>query len=134
MRTWRALPTDLEATGVASIPGVMNGRGDNILSIMPGDLSVDLAFNKRDVFQLLAKFDLWAGHLADVFASYPNVHPARDADRESSRGALRKRVTASQIEVLKAAGRLPTANEIGKRLGLSSRRSVHKKPRISVEI
>jgi len=92
---------------------------------MSNELSVDPTFDKQAVFQLLAKFNLSAGDLADVFASYLTVHPARNVDLESLRGALKKRGTATQIEVLKAAGRLLTAQEMGERLGLSSRQSVH---------
>jgi hypothetical protein len=92
---------------------------------MSTELSLDPKFDKQAVFQLLAKFDLSAGDLADVFASYLAIRPAKDVDLESLRGALKKRGTASQIEVLKATGRLLTSEEIGERLGLASRQSVH---------
>jgi hypothetical protein len=92
---------------------------------MSTELSLDPKFDKQAVFQLLAKFDLSAGDLADVFASYLAIRPAKDVDLESLRGALKKRGTASQIEVLKATGRLLTSEEISERLGLASRQSVH---------
>jgi hypothetical protein len=94
-------------------------------SNMSTELSIDPNFDKQAVFQLLARFDLSAGDLADVFASYLTVRPARDVDLESLRGALKKRGTTAQIEVLKAVGRLLTSDEMGARLGLASRQSVH---------
>ena len=95
------------------------------LSIMSTELSIDPNFDKQAVFQLLARFDLSAGDLADVFASYLTIRPAKDVDLASLRGALKKRGTATQIEVLKAAGRLLTSEEMGERLGLASRQSIH---------
>ena len=92
---------------------------------MSNELSVDPNFDKQAVFQLLARFNLSAGDLAEVFASYLTIHPAKDADIESLRAALKKRGTTSQIEVLKVAGRLLTSEEMGERLGMASRQSVH---------
>jgi hypothetical protein len=92
---------------------------------MSNELAVDPKFDKQAVFQLLAKFNLSPGDLADVFASYLTVRSAQSADLESLRGALRKRGTVAQIEVLKATGRLLSAEEMRERLGFSSRQSVH---------
>lgn len=70
------------------------------VSIMFTRLLLESNFDKQAVFQLLAKSHLSAGDLADVFASYLTIRPAKDVDLESLRGALKKRGTARQIEVL----------------------------------
>ncbi len=92
---------------------------------MSTQMLINPNFDKQAVFQMLTKFDLSAGEMADVFASYLTIRPAKDDDLESLRGALKKRGTATQIEVLKVAGRLLNSREMGERLGLASRQSVH---------
>lgn len=92
---------------------------------MSKQLALDPSFDKQSVFQLLARFNLSAGDLADVFSSYLTIHPPKENDIDSLRGALKKRGTNSQIEVLKTTGRLLTSEEIKERLGLSSRQSIH---------
>ena len=92
---------------------------------MSKQLALDPSLDKQSVFQLLARFNLSAGDLADVFASYLTIHPPKENDLDSLRGALKKRGTNSQIEVLKTAGRLLTSDEIKARLGLASRQTIH---------
>ena len=92
---------------------------------MSKQLALDPSFDKQSVFQLLARFNLSAGDLADVFASYLTIHPPKENDIDSLRGALKKRGTNSQIEVLKTTGRLLTSEEIKERLGLASRQTIH---------
>ncbi len=94
-------------------------------SIMSTQLAITPSFDKQAGFQLLARFDLSAGDLADVFASYLTVHPVKDADLKSMQGALKKRGTTTQAEILKRTGRLLTSEKMGERLGLASRQSVH---------
>ena len=92
---------------------------------MSKQLTLDPSFDKQSVFQLLARFNLSAGDLADVFASYLTIHPPKENDLDSLRGALKKRGTNSQIEVLKTAGCLLTSDKIKARLGLASRQTIH---------
>ncbi|MDD5201430.1 MAG: hypothetical protein PHC88_16690 [Terrimicrobiaceae bacterium] len=92
---------------------------------MSTDLTLDPDFDKQAVFQLLAKFNLSAGDMAEVFASYLTLHPPTFRDLAALRGALKQRGTSAQIELLRAAGRLLNTEEIAEKLGLASRQSVH---------
>jgi hypothetical protein len=92
---------------------------------MSTQLAIAPPADKEVIFQLLAKFDLSAGDLAEVFASYLTLRPAKESDLQTLRGALKKRGTTTQIELLKKAGRLLSSEELGERLGLASRQSVH---------
>ncbi len=92
---------------------------------MSTDLTIDPNFDKQAVFQLLAKFNLSAGDMADVFASYLTLHPPTSRDLGTLRGALKQRGTSAQIELLRASGRLLSTEEMTKKLGLSSRQTVH---------
>ncbi len=88
-------------------------------------LTVDPKFEKQAAFQLLAKFDLSVGEMAEVFASYLNVRPATARDLKGLRGALKLRGTAAQADILQRAGQLLSTEETAESLGLSSRQSVH---------
>jgi len=92
---------------------------------MSKELTIDPDFDKQAVFQLLAKFNLSAGDVAEVFTSYLTLHPPTDRDLGSFRDALKKRGTQAQIEVLKAAGPLLTSEEIREKLGMASRQTIH---------
>lgn len=97
----------------------------NYSSIMSKELSIDPAFDKQAVFQLLSKFNLSAGDVAEVFASYLNLHPPTAKDLGSFRGSLRQRGNRGQIEILNAIGPLLTSDQIKDKLGLASRQSIH---------
>jgi hypothetical protein len=71
---------------------------------------------------LLSKFDLSPGAFAEVFVAYLNDHPAKDADLDAFRRALRGRATEAQKRILDATGPLLTSEEIGNRLGYNSGR------------
>jgi len=88
-------------------------------------LTVDPKFEKQAAFQLLAKFDLPAGEMAEVFASYLKLRPATFRDLKGLRGALKQRGTAAQNDILQRAGKILSTEEMAERLGLSSRQSVH---------
>lgn len=88
-------------------------------------MSTSASADREVVYRLLSKFKLPAGDLAYVVASYLEEHPAQPSELESWRGALKKRGTSAQIEILKSAGRLLTTEQVRERLGLASRTSVN---------
>lgn len=92
---------------------------------MSKELTFDPDFDKQTVFQLLAKFDLSAGDVAEVFTSYLTLRPPADGDLGSFRDALKKRGTQAQIKILKAAGPLLTSEEIREKMGLESRQTIN---------
>lgn len=92
---------------------------------MSKSLTLDPNFDKQAVFQLLSKFNLSAGDVAEVFSSYLNLRPPTAKDLGSFRAALKNRGTQAQIEILKAAGPLLTSEEIRKKLGVASRQTIH---------
>jgi hypothetical protein len=86
------------------------------------DDGTHLSEDQRTVLRLLSKFDLSPGAFAEVFVAYLNVHPAKDADLDAFRRALRGRATEAQKRILDATGPLLTSEEIGDRLGYNSGR------------
>jgi hypothetical protein len=86
------------------------------------DDGTHLSEDQRTVLRLLSKFDLSPGAFAEVFVAYLNDHPAKDADLDAFRRALRGRATEAQKRILDATGPLLTSEEIGDRLGYNSGR------------
>ena len=91
------------------------------------NLVADPNLDKQVVFQLLSKFDLSAGDVAQLFAAYLEIHRPKEDDLTSLRSALKRRGTEAQNRILEAAGDLLTSEEIAARLGYSSRQTAHNK-------
>jgi hypothetical protein len=88
-------------------------------------MSTSAISDREVIYQLLSKFNLSAGDLAEVIASYLRDHPAQPNELKAWRGALKKRGTSAQIEILKSTGRLLTTQDVGQQLHLDSRTSVN---------
>ncbi|PTX98314.1 hypothetical protein DB345_05635 [Spartobacteria bacterium LR76] len=113
------------ARGSCELEGVDLWTKSCDMSIMSKVLTVDPDFDKQAVFQLLSKFDLSAGDVAEVFSSYLKLRAPTVDDLDSFRNVLKKRGTEAQIEILEAAGPLLTSEEIRKKLGVASRQTIH---------
>lgn len=97
---------------------------------MSKELTIDPDFDKQAVFQLLAKFNLSAVDVAEIFTSYLTLHPPTDKDLGSFRDALKKRGTQALMEILSAVGPLLTSEEIREKLGVASRQTIHNHKKI----
>ena len=73
--------------------------------------------DKQVVFQLLSKFNLSPGDVAEIFAAYLLKHPADEEDLDRLRLALRCGATESQARIIAAAGGLLTSEEVAELLG-----------------
>lgn len=85
--------------------------------------------DKQVVFQLLSKFHLSAGDVAEVFALYLLKHPADEEDLDQLRLALRCGATEKQARIIAAAGGLLTSEEVAKLLGYGGRQTPNNKKR-----
>jgi hypothetical protein len=84
---------------------------------------------KQVVFQLLSKFNLSAGDVAEIFAAYLLKHPADQQDLDRLRFALRSGATERQARIVAAAGGLLTGKEVAELLGYGSRQTPNNKKR-----
>ena len=85
--------------------------------------------DKQVVFQLLSKFNLSAGDLAQIFAVYLLKHPAVEEDLDQLRLALRSGANEEQARIAAAAGGLLTSEEVAKLLGYVGRQTPNNKKR-----
>ena len=85
--------------------------------------------DKRVVFQLLEKFDLSVGDVAQVFSLYLQTHTTDKNDLNQLRSALKARATAEQARIIEASGELLTGEQVAKQLGYESRQTVNNKKR-----
>jgi hypothetical protein len=85
--------------------------------------------DKQVIFQLLSKFNLSAGDVAQIFATYLLKHPAVEEDLDRLRSALRCGVNEEQARILAAAGGLLTSEEVAKLLGYGGRQTSNNKKR-----
>src|SRR6266849_1836967 len=79
--------------------------------------------DKQVVFQLLSKFNLSAGDVAEIFAVYLLKHPADEEDLDQFRLALRCGATERQARIIAAAGGLLTSEEVAELLGYGGRQT-----------
>jgi hypothetical protein len=85
--------------------------------------------DKQVVFQLLSKFNLSPGDVAEIFAAYLLKHPADEEDLDRLRLALRCGATESQARIIAAAGGLLTSEEVAELLGYGGRQTPNNKKR-----
>jgi hypothetical protein len=83
--------------------------------------------DKQVVFQLLRKFDLSVGDVAQIFSLYLRTHPTHEKDLDQLRSALRSRATEEQVRIIEDAGGLLTSEEVAKVLGYESRQTANNK-------
>ena len=85
--------------------------------------------DKQVVFQLLSRFNLSAGDLAQIFAVYLVKHPAVEEDLDQLRLALRCGATENQARIIKAAGGMLTSEQVAELLGYEGRQTPNNKKR-----
>jgi hypothetical protein len=85
--------------------------------------------DKQVIFQLLSKFNLSAGDVAQIFATYLLKHPAVEEDLDRLRSALRFGATEEQARILADAGGLLTSEEVAELLGYGGRQTPNNKKR-----
>jgi hypothetical protein len=85
--------------------------------------------DKQVVFQLLSKFNLSAGDLAEIFAAYLQKHPAVEDDLDGLRFALRCGATEREARIIVAAGGLLTSEQVAELLGYEGRQTPNNKKR-----
>jgi hypothetical protein len=85
--------------------------------------------DKQVVFQILAKFDLSVGDVAQIFGVYLRTHSTTEKDLEQLRSALKARATEEQARIIEAVGDLLTSEQVAKLLGYESRQTPNNKKR-----